>query len=110
MDDLEARWEAEFHRERTEGDHLASEAEADREYARFVGFSNPERAWVLSDRDVWYANPAYAGPPQPHPEDDHACEAYYADPEAWVAEELAAREARSRPLAPPPDSTDEIPF
>jgi hypothetical protein len=52
-----------------EDDRLATEAEADAEYARNVGYDNPERAWILSDRDVWYRNPAYTGPAVPHPED-----------------------------------------
>lgn len=37
-------------------------AEADRAYAHIVGAGQPNRAWILSDRDVWYANPAYRGP------------------------------------------------
>ena len=45
-----------------------SEAEADAEYAREVGRDNPQRAWILSDRDVWYPNPFYTGPARPHPE------------------------------------------
>ena len=49
---------------------LATEAEADAEFARNVGADNPSRAWILSDRDVWYRNPAYRGPAVPHPEDD----------------------------------------
>ncbi len=49
-------------------DRLATEGEADREYARNVGAMHPDRAWILSDRDVWYANPSYSGPPMPHPE------------------------------------------
>lgn len=53
---------------------LATLAEADREYARNVGQQRPEQAWILSDRDVWYANPFYSGPPQPHPEDDYGDE------------------------------------
>ena len=48
---------------------LATEAEADAEYARNVGAERPEQAWILSDRDVWYRNPAYTGPAVPHPED-----------------------------------------
>ena len=48
----------------------ATEGEADREYAREVGREHPERAWILSDRDCWYANPFYEGPPVRHPEDD----------------------------------------
>jgi len=51
-------------------DHLATEAEADREYARNVGAMRPNDAWILSDRDVWYQNPSYSGPPVPHPESD----------------------------------------
>lgn len=42
---------------------------ADREYAENVGRERPECAWILSDRDVWYRNPFYKGPPMPHPED-----------------------------------------
>lgn len=49
--------------------HLATEQEADQEYARYVGQQNSEKAWILSDRDVWYANPAYCGPVVRHPED-----------------------------------------
>lgn len=48
---------------------LATEAEADREYARNVGRMRPESAWILSDRDAWYPNPFYQGPPVRHPED-----------------------------------------
>jgi hypothetical protein len=43
-------------------EHLATPGEADREYARNVGMDNPQRAWILSDRDVWYPNPSYVGP------------------------------------------------
>ena len=49
-------------------EHMASEAEADREYAANVGMDNPQRAWILSSRDVWYPNPFYAGRPVPHPD------------------------------------------
>lgn len=52
--------------------HLATEAEADREYAINVGRDNPGQAWILSDRDAWYRNPFYTGPAVPHPEDDSA--------------------------------------
>lgn len=51
-------------------DRPATIAEADAEYARNVGAENPESEWILSDRDVWYRNPAYTGKPGPHPEDD----------------------------------------
>lgn len=49
----------------------ATIAEADAEWARNVGAERPEQAWILSDRDVWYRNPAYAGPAVRHPEDDN---------------------------------------
>lgn len=49
--------------------HLATEAEADQEYALNVGRDNPKTAWILSDRDVWYPNPFYNGPKVPHPDD-----------------------------------------
>jgi len=45
-------------------------AEADRQYAHAIGEQNPDWAWVLSDRDAWYPNPYYTGPPVPHPESD----------------------------------------
>lgn len=48
----------------------ATEGEADREYAREVGRERRDRAWILSDRDCWYPNPFYVGPPVPHPEAD----------------------------------------
>ncbi len=32
--------------------------------------TNEDGPWILSDRDVWYANPAYTGPPVPHPDHD----------------------------------------
>ena len=48
----------------------ATEYQADLEYARNAGYDHQESAWILSDRDVWYANPFYQGPAQRHPEDD----------------------------------------
>ena len=57
-----SRW----HEER---DEVYSMAEADRFDATWC--ATPEDGpWLLSDRDVWYANPAYTGPPSPHPEDE----------------------------------------
>jgi len=41
-----------------------------REYAYNWGMDNPDRAWVLTDYDVWMPNPHYQGPPVPHPEMD----------------------------------------
>lgn len=55
-------------------------AQADRQYARELGREHPERAWILSDRDAWYQNPFYNGPPVPHPEDDCGDEEYSAAP------------------------------
>lgn len=49
---------------------LATIAQADAEYAHNVGQMRREQPWILSDRDVWYANPFYQGPYVPHPEDD----------------------------------------
>ena len=37
-------------------------------YVYEVGMQNPDRCWINSDRDVWYRNPHYSGPEQPHPE------------------------------------------
>lgn len=51
-------------------DRLATMAEADAEYAQEAGRERRDQAWILSDRDVWYRNPFYQGPPIPHPEDD----------------------------------------
>lgn len=52
-------------------EHMATPAEADREWVRNVAEDRADQAWLLSDRDVWYKNPAYQGPPVPHPEDDN---------------------------------------
>ena len=49
---------------------MSIESDADREYATNVGRDRRDSAWILSDRDVWYRNPFYRGPPQPHPEDE----------------------------------------
>ena len=48
--------------------HRMSISEYDQAEAEFGGKDYPERAWLLSSRDVWYANPCYSGPPVPHPE------------------------------------------
>lgn len=45
-------------------------AQADRQYAEGKGSDRRDQQWILSDRDVWYRNPFYKGPPQPHPEDE----------------------------------------
>jgi hypothetical protein len=51
-------------------DHMATQKEADQEYARNVGHERRGQAWILADTDVWYRNPYYSGPPVPHPEEE----------------------------------------
>ena len=46
----------------------STQSEWDRADALQRGEERPDQAWVLTDRDVWHANPFYKGPPQPHPE------------------------------------------
>lgn len=51
----------------------ATAGEVDR-FDTFLGAANrgdTEHQWLLSDRDVWYRNPFYSGPDQPHPETDY---------------------------------------
>lgn len=52
---------------------LVSEGEYDRQEAiQGAAYNNNWRdEWISSDRDVWYANPAYFGPEGPHPEDEY---------------------------------------
>lgn len=88
-----------------ESDMLATPADAMREYAWNVGgeerFIN--RAWILTDYDVWVANPHYRGPKQPHP-DSYEAEV---DAEAAAeAEAVAAAEAAAIAAEWP----DDIPF
>lgn len=52
-----------------EEDRLATHSEALREFAENAGGDNPELPWILTNWDVWVKNPAYNGPPVPHPED-----------------------------------------
>lgn len=49
-------------------EHMATPAEAAREYARNAGADNPQKAWILTPWDTWEANPSYSGPAVPHPE------------------------------------------
>lgn len=51
-------------------ERVASPAEAMAEYADNVGIDRPDMAWILTDYDVWMANPHYCGPAVRHPEDD----------------------------------------
>lgn len=49
-----------------------SEAAVDRFDAVLHAYNSGDTKsqWILSNRDVWYRNPLYVGPPQPHPEAD----------------------------------------
>jgi len=53
-----------------EREEVTSAAEWDQYEANEAGFARPECCWILSGRDVWYRNPYYVGPVQPHPEDN----------------------------------------
>jgi hypothetical protein len=72
-----------------------SEAEWDAEDARDRGSRRTDCQWICSDRDVWYRNPYYTGPDQPHPEYDDC-----PDPEGLPSE--AACLAYDPPDAEPP--------
>ena len=48
---------------------LDSIADLDRGETLWGCDEKSDQAWILSDRDVWYANPNYEGLPVPHPED-----------------------------------------
>lgn len=76
---------------------LATPAEAIQEYARNMGPECTDRAWLLTSWDVWVRNPAYCGPPVPHPEDDEAC---------YESERVVPYAPTVRML----DETDDIPF
>lgn len=72
----------------------ATLAEADRQYAHEKGRDNADCAWILSDRDAWYKNPFYKGPPVPHPESGD-----YEDP---ASSSMTLSEARSKIAKPRP--------
>ena len=111
-----------------EDDRPATMAEADREFAHNVGREQPGVAWILSDRDVFYKNPFYQGPPVPHPNDDDwgdeptaeeiaELEASAANSEMSGAEAFCAIDdelTRQAANAPQADATnymdDDIPF
>ena len=68
MDDL-PWYSAEYAAEEMRNDKgPATLAEADAHSVLWEGAEHPEKAWLLSDRDVWYANPYYRGPSVRHPE------------------------------------------
>lgn len=52
----------------------STDSEWDRAEAWELGAARPDVAWVLTDRDVWHANPWYRGSPVPHPEDHDPAE------------------------------------
>jgi hypothetical protein len=57
--------------------HYSSDSEWDSAAAWEIGQQRKDRAWILTDRDVWHANPFYTGPRVPHPESYEAeCDAY----------------------------------
>ena len=93
-------------------DHMATQAEADREFVANVAFERRDQAWILSDRDVWYANPCYRGPKVPHPE---SLEAEFGEGYGY-ADTLAPGEEHARDAAgcDVPDNVDgsasDIPF
>lgn len=76
-------------------------AEADRLYALALGIENRDRAWVLSDRDVWYANPFYSGPPVPHPEYE------WDGTDEEYRQMLSEKTVKSAPVQP---DDEDIPF
>lgn len=88
---------------------------ADQDHSRAIGQEHPEHAWICSDRDVWYPNPAYQGPRQPHPEDDDAGD-YIAEHgiEAWREMTSAFESGNHRSFNPsfgiPTSEDSEIPF
>lgn len=64
---IEAGIDTMFHEDDTP---LATPQDAMREYAANVGRESPDRAWILTNYDVWERNPFYHGPAVRHPEDD----------------------------------------
>jgi hypothetical protein len=77
---------------------FSTESEMDQDDARVKGSHRPGQAWILSDRDVWYRNPYYKGPPQPHPEDYHE----HMEPEPAPKPQ--------KPAAPPDAGDPKVPF
>lgn len=49
----------------------ATQAEAYREMVVNMGQDRPQECWILTPYDTWERNPAYVGPDEPHPEDNH---------------------------------------
>ena len=76
--------------------HLATPAEACREYAANYGMDNPDVAWVATPWDTWESNPHYHGPAVPHPE-------------AWDGED-GYQEQEPDILIDIPDPFGDVPF
>jgi len=78
-------------------------AEIDRDSALWDADKEPDRAWLLSGRDVWYANPHYQGLPQPHPEErgDH-----YFDYKSWMVNDAMLFYRRIVRVTTKPDYSD----
>ena len=85
----------------------SSDTEIDRDEARCIGEHSPHRAWVLTGRDVWHANPFYTGPAAPHPEDDG-----YLDDDEPHAHAVGPEPMEDAPFSPygPDEDWDDIPF
>ena len=56
-------------RQEHEDFHYSTPQELDRAEARDIGAHDPERCWILTDRDVWHLNPYFKGEIERHPED-----------------------------------------
>ena len=82
----------------------STDAELDRDGATWDGYRSPEKAWLLSSRDVWYANPYYEGPWEPHPESHSSQEEY----EALLEEH--ANPAPQPVVFVDPDEDNDCPF
>lgn len=87
--------------------HVSTDAEWDRFDTELGAYNrnDTQRAWILSDRDCWYRNPFYVGPPVPHPEDCHFDE----DEGRFVPTERPINDAIDIVVSDK-DPEDEIPF
>lgn len=82
-------------------DILATPMDAIREFARNYGSEHPDKAWVLTDFDVWERNPFYHGPPVPHPE-SYEAQYGFVEPEPEPVEVVEPEHDMSVP--------DDVPF
>jgi hypothetical protein len=90
--------------------YIPSEAEWDRAAASELGSARPDLAWICTDRDVWYPNPFYSGPPVAHPEDDYL---YFGGDDRTPEEVEEDRRARLEDAASDIEAyafDDDIPF